>query len=404
MSLNDWKAALGTIVRETATDLEKEFDTLKSYLGDRLGGDKPVYIQCYRSFGNADALQVRGRVLRGQPLDPSTDRDSVWKNLANSFRRFESDEVPHERIMVTYEGQQVVGQTDDEGYFDLEIPLQAAPPAHRLWHDVAVTLPDILDEETHQPERAVCPVLVPPASAKFGVISDVDDTVLVTGATSFVKMAQLTFLRNARMRMPFEGVAAFYQAIQKGATGEAANPMFYVSSSPWNLYDLLTEFFEVQGLPAGPLMLRDLGFDEHKFIKSSHGDHKLVQIERILAAYPDLPFILIGDSGQHDPEIYEQAVKGFPDRVAAIYIRDVTPETDPDARDDSVQAIAHRVTEGGVPMLLVPDTVAAAEHALDQGYLAESAMADIRGEQAKDAAEPTPTEQVVDEALGDQQP
>ena len=70
-------------------------------------------------------------------------------------------------------------------------------------------------------------------------------------------MAKLTLLHNAHTRLPFEGVAGFYQALQRGRDGEAYNPVFYVSNSPWNLYDLLEDFLDVHGIPRGPLLLRD---------------------------------------------------------------------------------------------------------------------------------------------------
>ena len=119
-------------------------------------------------------------------------------------------------------------------------------------------------------------------------------------------------LSNARTRKPFKGVAAFYRALHAGV-----NPVFYVSKSPWNLYAPLVEYLEVQGLPLGPLMLRDFGL-------ASSRHHKREAIEAILTTYPKLRFVLIGDSGEQDPEIYSAASCGaFPQRIRAIYIRSV---------------------------------------------------------------------------------
>jgi phosphatidate phosphatase APP1 len=111
-------------------------------------------------------------------------------------------------------------------------------------------------------------ILVPPAASQFGVISDVDDTILVSGVTNLLRMARLAFLNNARTRLPFAGVAAFYRALQSGPESTLFNPVFYVSSSPWNLYDLLVDFCAVQGIPKGPFMLRDVGVDEDKFLSA----------------------------------------------------------------------------------------------------------------------------------------
>ena len=186
-------------------------------------------------------------------------------------------------------------------------------------------------------------------------------------------MARLTFLGNAQNRLTFDGVAAFYQALQRGADGARNSPIYYVSSSPWNLYDLLTDFMELQGIPAGPLCLRDLGFDEDKFITTGHGSHKKKYIERILQSAPHLPFILVGDSGQHDPEVYAELAEAHPDRICAVYIRDVADAE----RAQAVNRISEHVCACGVPMTLVPDTLLAAEHAKDHGLISAEQLAQI---------------------------
>ncbi len=216
--------------------------------------------------------------------------------------------------------------------------------------------------------RNIGSVLVP-AGARFGVISDIDDTVVRSSVTSLLRMVWTTFLNNAHTRLPFEGVASFYHALQRGEGGEF-NPIFYVSNGPWNLYDLLEDFLDVHGVPAGPFFLRDWSPSTVR----SAAEHKLGTVRALLATYPELPFVLIGDSGEKDPEIYHQAVREHPGRIRAIYIRDVTTKK----RDTAVQAIAREVSSLGVEMLLVPDTVAAAEHAVREGLIATEALPGVR--------------------------
>jgi phosphatidate phosphatase APP1 len=241
--------------------------------------------------------------------------------------------------------------------------------------------------------RATGHVMTPTIGSLFGVITDVDDTILKTDATSLIKMARLTFFNNARTRLPFEGVAAFYRALQSGPDSSLFNPIFYVSSSPWNLYDLLVDFCIVQGIPKGPFLLRDLGISQDQFFTSSHLQHKLEQIRLILNTCEHLPFILIGDSGQHDPEIYLEVIKEFPGRIRAVYIRDVSVKA---LRDASVNAIAAEAKALGVDMLLVPDTVAAAKHAAVHGFIDPEILPDIRAEKEEDAAAPSDLEQIID--------
>jgi len=95
-------------------------------------------------------------------------------------------------------------------------------------------------------------VLVPSGAATFGVISDLDDTVIQSRITSFLHAVRTVMLGNARTRLPFPGVSAFYQALERGGDGARTNPIFYVSSSPWNIHDIIADFMDIQRIPRGP--------------------------------------------------------------------------------------------------------------------------------------------------------
>src|SRR5688500_943803 len=92
-------------------------------------------------------------------------------------------------------------------------------------------------------------ILIPSPTTRFGVISDLDDTVIQSRVSNFLLAARTVMLGNARTRLPFPGVAAFYEALRKGAGGDEKNPIFYVSSSPWNIYDVIAEFMDLQKVP-----------------------------------------------------------------------------------------------------------------------------------------------------------
>jgi phosphatidate phosphatase APP1 len=184
-------------------------------------------------------------------------------------------------------------------------------------------------------------------------------------------------LNNAYTRLPFEGVGAFYGALQRGPDGRAENPIFYVSSSPWNIYDVLEDFLDVHGVPEGPLFLKDWS----PSVLGKHRGHKLGIIRTLLGTYPDLPFVLIGDSGEEDPEIYSQVVREHPGRVRAVYIRDVTSAE----RDAEVKTIAREMRNVGVEMVPVPDSASAAEHAASAGHISPEAVPDIRAQSSTTA-------------------
>ncbi|EMR01785.1 phosphatase domain-containing protein [Cesiribacter andamanensis] len=224
-------------------------------------------------------------------------------------------------------------------------------------------------------------ILLSGADNDMGVISDVDDTILISRATNTYRKLRLMLFNNAHTRLPFEGVAAFYRALHRGYHQERFTPIFFVSSSSWKLYDLLADFCHVQGIPKGPLLLRDSRLDRFKLMTSLHEGHKLSQVKTIMQMYPLKSFILIGDSGQKDPEIYREVVRRYPDRVKAIYIRDVSKPH----RHEEIAAIARELkTLDGVEMLLVKNTVEAAEHAASHCWIEPEALPEIRGEQLKD--------------------
>jgi phosphatidate phosphatase APP1 len=345
---------------------------------DARWGDEPICIVAYRSYGTRDLLYLKGRVLEERRIRPASPTDSAWRNMANMYRRFESDEIAGARVLAHYGAAEHEAVTDREGFFEVRIAPVAPLPADQLWHAVELAL--LEPRHPAQAEvRATGAVLVPPPSAQFGVISDIDDTVLRTDATSLVRMFRTTFLGNAHTRLPFPGVAALYRALQRGTSAQIANPLFYVSSSPWNIYDMLEEFFEVQQIPAGPLMLRDWGLTSKEASPFRHRQHKIATIRRILDTYPALPFLLIGDSGQQDPEIYREVVRTYPNRILAIYIRNVSRKP---ARIAAIQALAEEVAQAGSALVLADDSLAAARHAAAQGWVAPAALAEVEAASA----------------------
>jgi phosphatidate phosphatase APP1 len=368
---------------------ERKIDTLRWHYmrkQERLG---PLRIIPYRGFGNRQEALITGRLLECKDIQPARQQDSIWKNLKAMGKRFLSTEIPNARIQAEFLGKTYQVSTDEEGYFSFTMQVNEKLDDELLWHPVKLILLDKIgnNESTVEAEGHV---LIATPEAEFGVISDVDDTVLKTNATSFIRMMKETFLMNASTRLPFKGVAGFYRALHMGGHKDKyKNPLYFVSSSPWNLYDMLEEFWEINKIPAGPFLLRDLGLDENKFIKSGHLEHKLKQVESVFAYTKNLPFILIGDSGQHDPEIYRQVVHDFPGRVIAIYIRDVTM----DERDAQVVEIIEHMAghQEEVEMLLVKDTEMAARHALSKGLILEENLIDVLKEKSKDES-PTPAD------------
>jgi phosphatidate phosphatase APP1 len=341
--------------------IEERFDALRFSLKRRLGMLEPFEILPYRGHGTTRELFLRGRVLEESGITHAGRDDAAWKNILNMARRFASGEVAGARVRASFEGSKVETTADVEGFFEVRLQLPEPLDGAGGWYRVEL---DLLSPPSPGggEVRSTAHVLVP-HTAQFGVISDLDDTVVHSRATNVLKMAWIVVRNNAHTRLPFEGVAAFYRALQLGADRRASNPIFYVSSSPWNIYDMLVDFLNVHGVPPGPLFLKDWSLS----VLGKHRDYKIGVIRRLLSTYEDLSFVLIGDSGEEDPEIYLQAVREHPGRITAVYIRDVTSVE----RDVEVRAIAAEARKLGTEMVAVPDTASAAEHAASIGLIAK---------------------------------
>lgn len=381
-------AAWRTIVQRLSNEADAYFDQLKAQLQQRLQLWEPRQLLLYRGYGTPTSLQLTGRVLANPSPPPANESDTVWENLVASYQRFGTRELPGVHVDAQFEDVMQSSITDDEGYFAFSLPLSPTHTIQHGWQAVTVSV----QSEAMPTLQGIGQVLVPPTTSEFGVISDIDDTVVQSYATNVLKMARMVFLGNAYTRLPFAGIAAFYRALEAGTQGAANNPIFYVSSSPWNMYDLLTEFMDLHGLPRGPLFLRDYDIERKRLLNFRYHAPKLERIRQLLTTYPHLPFILIGDSGQEDPELYHQAVKEFPGQIRAIYIRDVSA----DRRDAQIQALAKAMQSEGVELLLVPDTLSAAQHAATQGWIASNWLAEIGEEKRKDEAAPTELEQLIE--------
>ncbi len=355
-------------IAEVARTFEERFDALRFRLKRRFGLLDPFEVLPYRGHGTQREIFLKGRVLEEAGITRAGQNDTVWQNLRNMARRFASDEVAYARVRASFGGLEVETVADAEGFFEVHFRLPEPLDGPSGWHGVEL---DLLSPASPSggAVRSTGQVLVP-QGARFGIISDIDDTVVHSSVTNVLKMAWIVLRNNARTRLPFEGVAAFYRALQLGPDGDSFNPIFYVSSSPWNIYDVLEDFLDVHGVPAGPLFLKDWS----PSVLNKHRAHKLEVIRKLLRTYPQLPFVLIGDSGEEDPEIYLQTVREHPGRIRAIYIRDVTSA----GRDAEVRAIAEETSTLGTPMIPVTDTAAAAEHAASLDLIAHGAVTGIR--------------------------
>ncbi len=298
--------------------------------GDR--GEGTLRVEPFGAIIGRGVLHVHGRVHSGAL--PAPDPRGLRERARTLWRRWESDEVPGVTVRVTACGATTSGRTDDEGYFAIRLALEDAALAPSTPVAIAAV----------GGPTCVVNAVVAGRDARFVVVSDVDDTVLVADATRRLRQAVNLYLREAGERRPVEGMARLYRALARG-DGETPrhNPIAYVSSAPANLVTVMRDALARNGFPAGPLHLPDVGIDDQKLIKAGHLEHKSSCIAKVLDAVPDLPAVLVGDTGQADPEVFERVALKHPQRVRAAFLRDA-PGGDAARADASIA----RLKEQGV--------------------------------------------------------
>jgi phosphatidate phosphatase APP1 len=346
----------------------------------RWGHDGSYHVVTFRGMVDDSGCRLGGRVLARPLLGGPKQEDTLWDNLRNTWRRFDSEPMPGVALDLHFAGRSVQVRSDAEGYYDLHLP-GANVPDDALWHTAEV-------RRSEGGPTFLQPVLRVPDRCRFGVISDIDDTVLESKVTDWQTAAQLTFLHNARTRKPLEGVARLYQAFQQGVDGAGPNPVFYVSASPWNLYDLLEDFFDLNDIPQGPILLRDVDFARSSLRMDAGTRSKLEAMHALIDRYPRLQWVLVGDSGQIDAELYARTIEKYPGRVLAVYIRDIDPATD-SPYDRVVDGHIERIAASGVPMLRVRDSNAIAAHARELGLIAPEDVPDVAQDVRMDRQRPT---------------
>ncbi|MFB9047272.1 App1 family protein [Sphingobium indicum] len=314
--MSEQRSLVSTFLRAAAAGLESDIDRFGDVLFRNDGPAGKVRMLTYAGYRNAHELRISGRVVRyREPLDAG---DGTLSRLRAMMAIYNSEEVPGVRVRCHAFSGTAETRSDEEGYFSFTLPIDRPLPDATRWESATLSTP----EQEAQSDSIAVPVMAPAADEHWGVISDIDDTIIETGATNFVKNWRRVLVDQPDDRLAVPGAAKLYQMIAHDHQAPV-RPFFYVSSSPWNLYGFIAEFMELNGIPHGPMFLADYGIDREKLLKVAHDTHKLAAIEAILSFYPQLRFLLIGDNGQHDVEIYARAVRDFPGRMAAVFIRDV---------------------------------------------------------------------------------
>lgn len=351
-----------------------------------------VLIQPYRGYGSAEEIYLMGRVFR-QPRDRiqmGTRSSSPSRDVLDVVRRFMRRGV-RDAVLMARIGESGATdattaeiQTDHDGYFHVRLRLNRRLATDQRWHSVDLELVEPAELAGDQGAKARGHVFVPPPTAQRVIISDIDDTVICSGGVNQAKLVWRFFMQGLQSRVVFPGVASLYRALHHGPSGDQLNPMLYVSRSPWSIYEILEDVFRFHHIPVGPILfLREWGISLTRPLPRRAEDHKLIVIRDMLELYHDFPFVLIGDSGQHDPEIYAQVVREHPGRVAAVYIRNVRPS---ESRVRALEELAKQVIDNGSTLMVSADSFSMAQHAAAHGLIDSLALQTVLQERNTDEA------------------
>ncbi len=331
---------------------------------------RATYVVPYRGYVTNKMAHIRVRVMEEPVIPEAAQALDTAKVLRTNLRRFVSLAFPGVHVRVTMGAFHADALTDRHGYAKVQLP---APDLEPGWHSYDVSTVPV--DQTESPATAVGDVLSPELDAIM-IISDVDDTVLRTGLSEGMVAIGRTLFRDARTRRPIPGMAPLYQGLAHGIDDQHMPTFFYLSTGPWILYDMLTDFFELNDFPDGVLFLTDW-MPQERYVLRSGREHKRKTLRKLVEGYPDSTFVMIGDSGQKDPDSYLEIAREHPDQIRAIVIMDVGEHLAERAAQLTEQAA--QLGKEGIPFYFVANAVEAAQVLADVGVL-NLGMVGVRGD------------------------
>ena len=269
----------------------------------RRRGQTPTVVP-YTSYGAPGWVRILCRVLLTKPGASAEKRS----RKVRGWRSFTSVPVENCTVTVTVGGHQFTVPADRGGVVDEVIDVSLTPG----WHTITIS--------TAGSDAIQSPVFIVDPEARFGLISDVDDTVMVTALPRPLLAFWNTFVLDEHARRPVPGMAVLYERMLRNHPG---SPVFYLSTGAWNVAPTLTRFLMRHLYPRGPLLLTDWGPTHDRWFRSGR-EHKRANLARLATEFPSLTWLLVGDDGQHDEELYSEFAAAHPDSVAAIAIRELS--------------------------------------------------------------------------------
>ncbi len=321
--------------------------------GSQVGARSPKSVEFQLLSGMCSlkrGCRLEGRLIRTSRWLKNKPR-SRGESFMAAFRRFTRPRVSFAPVKVTLGSYQRPVFTDHRGYFQLKTPFpklipRAFNPHHKgkrlfpytfspwrvpmsallsgllLWQAEYIPKPG----SRYLPTQAQSYAVYPRSRRGISIVSDIDDTLIKTYVTQKRKLLKQFLFRNAEQIPVVPGGLSFLRQVLRSPSNLGGGTLHYLTGSPVAIYDRVRRLFRVRSFPPGALHMKRLTGLYKDPLQHSYL-YKLRKLRAILTMYPKRRFLLLGDSGEKDPEVYVQIRKEYPKQVVAIYIRAVPRST-----------------------------------------------------------------------------
>jgi phosphatidate phosphatase APP1 len=323
--------------------------------------NKSVTIKLYHGYGHSHNLIIYGNAFKYKAKTTQKYSNNLFVNILYLLKLFILKPYPDLKLRLNFYGQIVTQVSEYDGFFKFE--WDAGKELATGWHDVTVEAIDV--DETVLVECAGTVYI--PNVTQYAFVSDVDDTIMVSHSATVLRRLRELFIKNPHTRKTFPGAQLHYSLLALShTTVDKPNPFFYVSSSEWNLYDYLVETFRFNKLPEGIFLLNQIKMWTN-LVRSGKTGHegKLLRVMRIISAFPNQRFVFFGDNSQQDPNIYASIAGRYPEKVEAVYIRNILP-----ANADKTKESLETIRALGIKTCLFRNSSEAISHSRAIGLIA----------------------------------
>jgi len=269
-------------------------------------------IVIYNAYGNANELIIQGRMQKPRAFKDVNASDSWIRNAYRRAKEVKANDIKNKEIIANINGKLYVSRGDSEGYFSFDI--KSSKPLHSGYIDIFLNIKGNKDRA-----KTKALIITKPA---VGIISDFDDTLVVSNVLNKLKLAINTAFKNYKQRKAVEGMATWFKEILAKNPKNSQSALFIISGSPQQLFKPIEDFLNYHNFPKHTLIL-----------KKAHGDnkdpltnqlaYKVQKIEKLIKLYPNIKWYLFGDSGEKDREVYAHIKAKYPKNVIKYFIRDV---------------------------------------------------------------------------------